>query len=113
MDTTGVLQQLAAAYPYTPISIATIAVYERALAATPVEELQATVDRLIATARFLPTVAEVRRAHRDLFAMSADERQRAYCPNTLRGIVIGCDAVSGRRDERQLIDQEPRRLETR
>jgi len=103
VDTTGVLQQLAAAYPSAGMSLQTIAVYERALVSIPVDQLQEMVDQAITTSKFLPTVAELRQMRNELgIEMTAEERKRAYCPDSLRGIAIGCDEVWRQRDQRQL-----------
>lgn len=111
MDTTGIIQQLAAAYPHISMSKETIAVYDRALTPVPLGQLQAVVDHAIATSKFLPTIAELKRLRQEMFAMTAEERKRAYCPDSLRGIAIGCDEVFRQRDQMQLSADERRMLE--
>jgi hypothetical protein len=111
-DNLGILQQLAAAYPAIPMNQATIVVYARGLASIPSDQLQMVVDQAIATSKFLPTVAELKRMRADLgLEMTAEERKRAYCPDSLRGIAIGCDEVWRQRDQRQLTANGTRYLE--
>jgi hypothetical protein len=61
------------------------------------------VDQAIATSKFLPTVAELKRLRTDLgLDMTAEERKRAYLPDSLRGIAVGSAHVYAERDQRQL-----------
>lgn len=111
MDHIGLLKQLAAAYPSATMTVEAIAVYLRALSTIPVDELQAVVDQAVATHKFLPTIAELKSLRKTMFTMTAAERQRAYCPDSLRGIAIGCDEVYRKRDERRLTMTDRHMLE--
>lgn len=112
MDTLNILQQLFEAFPNNKATEATAAVYYRLLRDIPADQLQAIVDAAISTSKFLPTVAELKTMRRTLgLAMTAAERQRAYCPDSLRGIAIGCDEVYRQRDQMRLERKDLRRLE--
>lgn len=112
MDARGVLKQLFAAYPNNSATPETVAVYYRQLVSIPLDQLQAMVDAAISTSKFLPTVAELKTLRRDLgLDMTAEERARAYCPDSLRGIAIGCDEVYRQRDQMRLTNGERRMLE--
>lgn len=53
---------LIASYPSTKATIDTVSVYERMLADLDYAAANAAVERLLATARFMPTIAEIRDA---------------------------------------------------
>ena len=59
---------LLAAYPGSKATDATSAVYERMLADLDHAAAEAAIDRLIGTAKFLPTVAEIREAALAIYA---------------------------------------------
>lgn len=56
------LEELSMAFPNVKIEPATIAVYAKRLSAMPTESVCAAIDRLMDTARFFPTIGEIKEA---------------------------------------------------
>lgn len=59
-DAVEAVQKLVAAFPTATVPEATLVLYAEKLADIPPELLAATVDRLIESSRFLPTISELR-----------------------------------------------------
>lgn len=66
MNTLSILRQLFAAFPNTEASTETIAMYVKLLSDIPPLDLQVIVDQAVSTARFLPTIGELRETHHNL-----------------------------------------------
>jgi len=66
LNTVAVLRQLFAAFPNTEASTETVAMYVKLLGDIPPLDLQVIVDQAVSTARFLPTIGELREMHHNL-----------------------------------------------
>lgn len=66
MDTRHILKQLFAAFPNTQVTVETLAMYDKLLGDIPPLDLQVIVDQAVSTARFLPTIGELREMHHNL-----------------------------------------------
>lgn len=58
--------ELIAAFPHSKVTEATSAVYEKHLADLSAEACRRAIDRLVGTAKFFPSIAEIRAAATDL-----------------------------------------------
>lgn len=74
-DVLTLVQEVMACYPAQPFSPANVQAYCRHLADLPVPVLQAAVQRVIATSRFFPTIAEIRDAAAKLVDTAPDADQ--------------------------------------
>lgn len=90
---------LLGAYPNAKATASTSQVYEAMLADLDVAEARAAVQRLIATSRFMPTVAEIREATAELVTkrLAAAAREREAKRPSLRAEQLR------QRDERRLL----------
>lgn len=67
-ETKKLVAILIASFPAAKVSLDTVTVYERMLADLDYPAASAAVERLLATSKFLPTVAEIREAALTLYA---------------------------------------------
>jgi hypothetical protein len=107
MTTIGlVLKRLFGAYMNAKPTAETIAIYAEALSDIEPEQLDMVVKEAIAThATFVPSVADLRAINRKRFGMTLREIDDTYCPDSLRGIVMGCESVFARRDRERAAKQ--------
>ena len=66
MDARHILKQLFAAFPNTTVTVETLAMYDKLLGDIPPADLQVIVDQAVSTAKFLPTIGELREMHHAL-----------------------------------------------
>lgn len=85
------IKKLFSAFPNQLVEQQTIAVYTEMLADIPVEQLAVAVRQLVSTAKFLPTIAEIRTAVAGLInpdlpnAAIAWGEVRSYLPHIMKG----------------------------
>ncbi len=65
-ESAGIVMMLMAAFPHSKTTPATSAVYEEALSDLDFGAAKRAVTRIVATAKFLPSIAEIREAALDL-----------------------------------------------
>lgn len=69
-----ILKKLFATFPNGNATAATVLVYVERLSSMPVHELEAVVNQCIDTCEFLPTIAKLKEAHRQLYNPSSPDK---------------------------------------